>query len=56
MSTKDLTSKVFTFDKEVSLKNDVTKTDGYEKIHAVIKNLLCMREIDVEFIPKFKFF
>lgn len=39
MSTKDLTTKVFTFDKEVSLKNDVTKTDGYKNIHAVIKNL-----------------
>ena len=55
MSTKDLNSKIFTFDKKVATQ-DLTKIDGSSKnIDVIIKGLPSMKNIDEEYIPKFKF-
>jgi signal transduction histidine kinase len=57
MSTRDLHSKIFTFDKKMATK-DLTKMVGAgntKNIDVIIKNLPSMKNIDEEFIPKFKF-
>ena len=55
MTTFELSSKIFTFDKALAT-SDITKTDSNgKKIEHIVKNLPSMNGIDVEFIPKFKF-
>ena len=55
MSTRDLNSKIFTFDKRLATQ-DLTKMVGNTKnIDVIIKNLPSMKNIDEEYIPKFKF-
>ena len=56
LSTEDLNSKIFTFDKKLT-SDDLTKmNDETKNLDQVIAGLKCMRGIDEEFIPKFKFF
>jgi len=57
MTTQEMSSKVFSFEKNI-FKNDLTKDmqSVSKNIDHIIKNLSCMREIDPEFLPKFKFF
>ena len=55
MSTRDLNSKIFTFDRRLGTQ-DLTKMVGNTKnIDVIIKNLPSMKNIDEEYIPKFKF-
>jgi len=60
----DLNSKIFTFSKKLSLADLTKMTDEntttqdeleIEQLSA-IKKLKCMRDIDNEFLPSFKFF
>jgi hypothetical protein len=56
MPISELSKKVFTFEKKVS-GNDLTKiVDNHKNIDLVIKGLQSMKNIDDEYIPKFKFF
>jgi len=59
LSTRELNSKIFTFEKKLA-SDDLTKMTGDNKnemnLDNVIKSLSCMRNIDEEFIPSFKFF
>jgi len=56
LPTEFMNSKIFTFDKKLT-SNDLTKMNEETKnLDAVIANLKCMRGIDEEYIPKFKFF
>jgi hypothetical protein len=52
----ELASKVFTFEKKIASKDITKMVDASYDIGKVIKNLQSMKEIDEEFIPKFKFF
>jgi hypothetical protein len=55
MPTKDLNSKIFTFDKKLAT-HDMTKMVGEGKnIEKVVKGLPSMKGIEEEFVPKFKF-
>ena len=56
LSEDTLAGKIFTFQKNL-IQNDKTKmlTDT-KNIDQIIKSLQCMKGIDEEFIPKFKFF
>jgi signal transduction histidine kinase len=55
MQTRDLHSKIFTFDVKLAMK-DLTKMVGTTlNIELIIKNLPSMANIDEEYIPKFKF-
>ena len=56
LDTVDLNSKIFTFDSKLS-KDDLTKMNVESKnLDLVIKNLKCMKGIDTDQIPTFKFF
>ena len=58
MTTRDLQSKVFTFEKKLVTK-DITKMNedqNAKNLDNVIKGLSSMKNIDEEYIPKFKFF
>ena len=60
MTTIELSSKVFTFEKRL-VTNDITKMADEQKgnqqnLDNVIKNISAMKNIDEEYIPKFKFF
>lgn len=56
LSFNDINSKVFTFDKNLS-KGDLTKiAESNKNIDIAIKNLLCMKFMFGEYIPKFTFF
>jgi hypothetical protein len=60
MSTIELSSKVFTFEKRL-VTNDITKmadnqNGNQQNLDNVIKNISAMKNIDDEYIPKFKFF
>ena len=56
LDTVDLNSKIFTFDSKLS-KDDLTKMNVESKnLDLVIKNLKCMKGIDIDQIPTFKFF
>lgn len=57
LDTVELASKIFTFEKKIASK-DITKMVDHTSydIVKVIKNLQSMKDIDEEYIPKFKFF
>ena len=57
MTTEELQSKVFTFEKKLVTK-DITKVaeQNDKNLDNVIKGLTSMKNIDDEYIPKFKFF
>ena len=58
LQTKELHSKIFTFQKTLT-SDDLTKMNSDKKqlnLDTIIKNLKCMRGIDEDFIPSFKFF
>lgn len=56
MTTKELSQKVFTFEKKLT-NNDITKMiEPARDLDFIIKDLQSMKDIDTEFIPKFKFF
>ena len=55
MSTRDLSTKIFTFDKKLATK-DLTKMVGESKnLDVIIRGLPSMKGIDEEYVPKFKF-
>ena len=55
MSTRELNSKIFTFDQRLATQ-DLTKMVGAGKnIDIIVKNLPSMKNMDEEYIPKFKF-
>ena len=55
MTTKELSGKIFTFDRKLATE-DMTKMSGEGKnIDKVVKGLPSMKGIDEEYIPKFKF-
>ena len=55
MQTRDLSSKIFTFDQRLATQ-DLTKMVSQGKnIDVIVKNLPSMKNIDEEYIPKFKF-
>ena len=57
MDIDKLRNKIFTFDKKLATSGDLTKiNDGSLKLATVIKNLKCVRGINEEFLPTFKFF
>lgn len=57
LDTVELASKIFTFEKKIASK-DITKMVDHTSydIVKVIKNLQSMKDIDEEYVPKFKFF
>lgn len=58
LTTIELASKVFTFEKRLVTK-DITKmadNQNAQNLDQVIKNISAMKNIDDEFVPKFKFF
>ena len=56
MPAQDLAGKIFSFDYKLG-QNDLTRMiDPTKNIESIIRNLPCMRGIDEEFMPKFKFF
>lgn len=58
MTTEELTTKVFTFEKKLVTK-DITMMNEAQNaltLDMIIKNLPSMKNIDDEYIPKFKFF
>ena len=58
MTTEELSTKVFTFEKKLVTK-DITKMNevqNAQNLDMIIKNLPSMKNIDDEYIPKFKFF
>ena len=64
MSTTVLNKMVFTFNRKLATGGDVTNTKGkdekqdavdLEQLNAVAK-VKCMRDIDPEYLPTFKFF
>jgi hypothetical protein len=57
MSMKDICTKVFTFDrKNLGQKMKDKLKGGDLDFDKVVKNLKCMRGIDENFIPQFKYF
>lgn len=55
LDTKDLKSKIFTFDPKLGAE-DITKMEGEGKnIQNIVKGLPSMRGIDEDYIPQFKF-
>ena len=57
MDAFELKNKIFTFDRKLAKSGDLIKiNDDSIQLAAVIKNLKCMRGIDEEFLPTFKFF
>lgn len=55
MSTMELSSKIFTFDKILATKDMTKMAEEGKKIELIIKGLPSMRGLDVEFVPKFKY-
>lgn len=55
MATSDLNSKIFTFDKKLATTDMTKMNEEGKNIDRIIKGLTCMKGIDEEFIPKFKF-
>ena len=63
-NSSNLNKMVFTFNKQLrdgsNLKNDKTQDSQTAKIDleqlTAVSNVKCMREIDPEFLPSFKFF
>lgn len=56
MTTKELSSKIFTFDKKLAGQDLTKMSEQNSNLDTIIKNLPSMRGIDEEYIPKFKFF
>ena len=57
LDTFDLKTLIFTFDKKLASSKDLTKINDNDKnLDRTIRSLKCMRGIDEEFIPTFKFF
>ena len=55
MSTMELSSKIFTFDKSLATKDMTKMAEEGKQIELIVKGLPSMRGLDVEFVPKFKF-
>ena len=55
MTTMELSSKIFTFDKILATKDMTKMAEEGKKIELIVKGLTSMRGLDVEFVPKFKF-
>jgi hypothetical protein len=56
LSEENLAGKIFTFQKNLTLNDKTKMLTDTNNIDKIIKNLQCMKGIDEEFIPKFKFF
>ena len=57
MDTAELQARIFTFDKKLAKSGDLTMiNDKAFNLDGPLRKLRCMRGIDVEFIPRFKFF
>ena len=56
LSEENLAGKIFTFQKNLTLNDKTKMLTDTNNIDQIIKNLQCMKGIDEEFIPKFKFF
>ena len=55
LSTKELSSKIFTFDKKLATQDLTKMVDQNKNLDVIIRNLPSMKGIDDEYIPKFKF-
>lgn len=55
METKELNSKIFTFDQRLATQDLTKMVSAGKNIDVIIKNLPSMKNIDEEYIPKFKF-
>lgn len=57
LNAKQLSSKIFTFYKQLASK-DITKFNKpeFECLKEVVKEIDCMKDIEYDFIPSFKFF
>jgi hypothetical protein len=56
LSEENLAGKIFTFQKNLTLNDKTKMLTDTNNIDQIIKNLQCMKGINEEFIPKFKFF
>ena len=57
MDIQKLKTMMFTFDRKLAISGDLTKVnDDTVKLNLLLRSLKCMRGIDDEFIPTFKFF
>ena len=56
LSEENLAGKIFTFQKNLTLNDKTQMLTDTNNIDQIIKNLQCMKGINEEFIPKFKFF
>lgn len=55
METNDLNSKIFTFNQRLATQDLSKMATTTKNIDLVIKNLPSMKNIDEEYVPKFKF-
>ena len=55
MQTRDLNSKIFTFDRRLATQDLTKMVTASKNIDVIIRNLPSMKNIDEEYIPKFKF-
>lgn len=55
MQTRELNSKIFTFDQRLATQDLTKMVSAGKNIDVIIKNLPSMKNIDEEYIPKFKF-
>ena len=55
MTTKELSSKIFTFDRRLATQDLTKMVEQNKNLDLIIKNLPSMKGIDEEYIPKFKF-
>ena len=57
MGALELKTKMFTFDRKLAMSGDLTKiNDSSFNMDSLLRKLKCMRGIDEEYIPTFKFF